>query len=190
MTQDRQRQQAQPTPPTTGDDAPDLAPDLGPGTITVTPDELAAIVREQVAAATADLRRGLRPTRAAQAEVPTNAHPAPTEPTYEPPFIPGPEDWAEFNEAVKAGRAADEPIALEGTILTVAPDGSELECTPKAFRTIYAARGYVAHADDARQGLAGQSRGKGRRRRGGGNVVGEAPEQTPAQRRRRRRDDG
>lgn len=173
-------------------DGPDLGPEPG-DTITMTHDELAAAVREQVAEAMRGMRPAAarRPGNARQAEVPKNRHQPPSEPTYEPPFIPGPEDYAAANAAANRGELADEPIPVGGTIVAIDLDGEEHVVTPKAFRTLYAGRGWVAHPEDAKRGLAGQP-GRKRRRRGGGNIVDADTdhEQAAPSRRRRRRNDG
>lgn len=179
-------------------DGPDLStppPDETPAppTVTITVDELQAMVDQAVADATAGMRQVSRPVRGQTTEVPHNPHAAPDEPTWEEPFIPTADDFARANAAADKGELIDYPVPVAGTILAVAPDGATIACTPKAFRTLYRARGYKAHPDDARRGLASERRPV-RRRRGGGNELAADAEIDPietstAPRRRRRRTD-
>jgi hypothetical protein len=178
-----------------GADAPDLGPEPG-DTITMPREELTAMIAEQVAEQVAELTKGQgarasRPTSAKRGPVPTNRHSAPSEPTWEPPFIPTAEDFAAANAAASKGQLVDEPIAVGGTIIAVDANGEEHVVTPKAYRHLYKRLGWVANDEDARRGLAGQGTRK-RRRRGGGNLTTDdehdTEQATAPSRRRRRRD--
>lgn len=90
----------------------------------------------------------------------------PTEPTYEP------------------GEVDDDGVAYAATIIAHGPKGEQVECTPKVFRTILAAKGFTAHPLDAAQHLGNEPTRSRRRTRA--NVDGANPEQVTAARRRRR----
>lgn len=156
---------AQSTPAT--NDGPDLDP-----TPTAADEAMQAQMDEMQAeleAAHAALAAARRP---APAVVVNNAPAvstavAPTESTYEP------------------GDVDEEGVAYAATIICTGPKGDEVECTPKVFRQIMAAKGYVAHPTDANMHLSNEPR-RTRRNSRGANAEGTAPEQAPAARRRRR----
>lgn len=169
------------------DDGPDLEGIAPADTITLSRDDLAAMIAEEVAEQTRVAKQEARSKVVSTTVVPANPHLPPAEPTYEPAFIPTADDFAAANRAAERGELVDEPVPVGPSIEAIAPDGSSIFCSPKAFRTLYAARGYVAHPDDARRGLRSEAR-PSRRRRGGGNIVGSEPtEQESATSRRRRR---
>lgn len=107
-------------------------------------------------------------TAAALDPVVTATAEPPTTPTYEP------------------GEVDDDGVAYAATIVAVSPRGREVEVTPKVFRTILAAKGYVAHPADAVQHLGNEPR-RTRRSQRSGNIDGTTTEELASAPRRRRR---
>lgn len=159
----------QPAPAPTNDDGPNLDPTPQDDGANAALLERLAELEAQLEAADAAL--AARPRVAAPTTVVVN-NPVvttvapPTEATYEP---------AEVD---------DDGVAYAATIVVKGPDGSEVECTPKVFRTILASKGFVAHPTDANMHLGNEPR-RTRRNQRGANTEG-TPELATAARRRRR----
>lgn len=158
--------------PQAAPDAPNLddAPDLT-AMAEANAELQAQLEAAQAALAAAEAAKPSRTPRPAQAMAvsasPTVA--APDSPTYE------------------EGGVDEDGVAYAATIVVKAPDGTEVECTPKVFRTILAPKGYQAHPTDAAMHLGGEQR-RSRRRRAADEDG--APEQATAARRRRRAPEG